>query len=111
MAGAGITWGEVWAVIAAFLALSAAGWGIWWRIAGQIKDVEQKAEATREDLNSYKLDVAERYATKAGVTDQMMSVTKAVTDMGERIDKRLDTMTDRLDRVIEANHKPVRRQN
>lgn len=107
----GITWSEVWAVIAAFLALSAAGWGIWWRIAGQIKEVERKAEAAQGDLGTYKLHIAETYATKAGLTEQMLSVTKAVTDMSERIDKRLDTMTDRLDRVIEANHKPVRRQN
>ena len=100
----GITWSEVWAVIAAFLALSAAGWGIWWRIAGQIKEVEK-------ELNDHKLHVAETFATKAGLTESMVSVTKAVTDMSERIDKRLDTMTDRLDRVIEANHKPVRRQS
>jgi hypothetical protein len=37
--------------------------------------------------------------------------TKAVHDIGDRIDKRHDTTTNRLDRVIEHNHKPVRRQS
>lgn len=75
----------------------------WWRWSDAIGKV-------KEDLSEHKLHVSETYATKAGLSEQMVSVTKAITDMSERIDKRLDTMTDRLDRVIEANHKPVRRQ-
>jgi hypothetical protein len=110
MAG-GITWGEIWTVLLAFLTVSGAGWAIWWRIAGQIKEVEKQTDGLEREFNHYKLHVAETFATKSGLTESMVSVTKAVTDMSERIDKRLDTMTDRLDRVIEANHKPVRRQN
>lgn len=75
--------------------------------ADEAKALAVTAEATlsREELATYKTHVAETFATEAGVKEEMA----AVTDVGDRLDKRLDTMTDRLDRVIEHNHKPVRR--
>lgn len=67
-----------------------------------------KAELTASQFADYKLHIAENYATKAGMTEQVIALTKAVNDVGDRIDKRLDGMTDRLDRVIEAGNKPHR---
>jgi hypothetical protein len=78
--------------------------GIYWRWSSMVGGVDK-------DLQAYKLHVSEHYATKQGVTEQMVALTKAVNDVGDRLDKRLDGMTDRLDRVIEASHKPVRRQS
>lgn len=55
-----------------------------------------------------KLHVAETFATTR-CAEQMGSVTKAINAMGDRIEKRLDGITDRMSRVIEASHKPLRR--
>jgi hypothetical protein len=85
--------------------------GTFWRFWGLIDKAAQEGKDAKTDLASYKLHAAETFATKQGVTEQMVALTKAVNDVGDRLDKRLDGMTDRLDRVIEASHKPVRRQS
>lgn len=110
-----ITWEALWAVAG----IVGAAFVIWWRIEMRVerakKDahfkvdaVAARADLTAAQLAEYKTHVAEQYATKAGVTEQMITLTKAVNDVGERLDKRLDAMTERLDRVIEANHKSER---
>jgi hypothetical protein len=125
----GLTFGDLVWVVIAFLTLAGTGWAIWWKIVAVVNEAKAaayhksdeakvKAEAAaamaslaREELASYKTHAAETFATKQGVAEATSNLTKAVHDIGDRIDKRLDTMTDRLDRVIEHNHKPVRRQS
>lgn len=82
---------------------------IYWRWSSAVGGVDK-------DLQSYKLHVAETFATKKGVSEQLGSVTKSVEAVGDRVDKRFDTMSnqftqmnERLDRVIEAQHTPRRR--
>jgi len=106
-----------WLALGAFLiGLFGALFGVWRFLDGKIGRVDTKADTVARDLAAHRLHVSDNYATKAGVTEAIKSVAeqnvhtiKAVTDMGDRIDKRLDGMTERLDRVIEANHRPIRR--
>lgn len=91
-----------WEALSGLVAFLAILGGAWWRWSGMIG-------AVKDDLQNHKLHVSETYATKASVAEQTLTLTKAINDVGERVEKRLDGMNDRLDRVIEANHKPVRR--
>ena len=104
-----MSWEEAGGAILFFLTVSGALWAIWWRIDGRVGAAKDKADAVDKTLSDYKLHVAEHYATKTGVTEQMITLTKAVNDVGERMETRIDGMNQRLDRVIEANHKPTRR--
>ena len=104
-------------VFGLFTLLSALG-GLWWRLEAKFKSVASEAELrtlaahTKADfvsaeLASYKTYVAENYATNAGVTREFEAVTKAISEVGQRVESRLDGMSHRLDRVIESNSKPV----
>jgi hypothetical protein len=67
---------------------------------------------TNTDLQIYKLHVAETYASKDSVGKQFESVAASVKDVGERMDRGLSGMSERLDRVIENGHmKPVSRRS
>ena len=106
----GVTWQDLAGVIVFLITVAGTGWAIWWRIESRVGTAQGKAEDAHKDLHSYKLHVAEHYATKAGTTEQINALSVTVKDVGERMDKRLDGITERLDRVIEANHTPRRRQ-
>lgn len=114
-----ITWDAVWAVFA----LVAGAFAIWWRIESRVEkakkealekvlEVNEKVEAVRaksemtaSQLSEHKIELAQKYATKAGMSEQMNVLAKVVNDVGERLDKRFDGMTERLDRVIESHLK------
>lgn len=120
-----ITAGQVTLFIALFAAISGAFWRIWSLIKDARHEASLKAEAAgaKADLvgvrlHEHQLYAAETFATKHGVTEQMVAIAKAVTDVGERVEKRFDStdsrftqMNERLDRVIEAAHKPIPRRN
>ena len=89
-----------WEMIIGFLTIGGAIAGIWRQVSGGISKVST-------DLQEYKLHVAETFATKSGVDHQYQAVSKSITDVGERMEKRLDGMNERLDRVIEAGKHPT----
>lgn len=67
------------------------------------EEASNTVRALNGDLQAHRLYCAETYATKHGLTEQMTTMTKAIHDLGERVDRRLDGMNERLDRVIESN--------
>lgn len=108
-----------WEMIAAFITVVTFILGIWWRVEAKIKGGEEaatlralaaqaKADTATEDLQKYKLHVAETYATREGVEREFQNISKSITDFGERMESRLDGMNERLDRVIEASSKTSR---
>lgn len=98
----------------------AIAFAVWWRIEGRVKEAKAeaslkadaagaKADLVGVQLAEYKLHVSETFATKQSMTAGFEAVTKSINDVGNRVENRIDGMNERLDRVIEANHKPVRR--
>ncbi|WP_187967831.1 hypothetical protein [Aquibium microcysteis] len=90
--------------------------GIWWRIEGLVKEAKReatlKADAagTKADLVSaqlaeYKTHVAETYVSKAGLREFRDEMSAGFKD----IKTSIGAMNERMDRVIEASHKPQRR--
>ncbi len=80
-----------------FLAVSGAGWGVWWKIDG-------KLEKVKTDLAAHKLHTAETYITKQGLretTDQIMGAISGVKTA-------VENMTLRVDRIVENQNKPTR---
>lgn len=113
-----ITWEMVFGLAAIFGAMV----GLWLRIEQRIKThtdgaelralgAQAKADALAGEFSEYKLHVAEIYATRNSVTLQFDSVATSISNLGQRVEQRLDGMNERLDRVIEAGQKqhPVRR--
>lgn len=101
---------EIMAVVGFGILVFGAIAGGFWRFWGLISDAGGKGQKAQDDLRDYRTHVAEHYATKAGMNEGLVAVQKSINDMSTRLDHRFDTMTDRLDRVIEAGHKPTRRQ-
>lgn len=71
--------------------------GVWWRIEGKLKAVEDKADRAREELAEYKLAVANNYVTKSGMQEQTVLLMRTIESVSDKIDR----ITERLDRVIE----------
>jgi hypothetical protein len=110
----GLTGSELMAIVGFFVMLAGTGWGIWWKIDGRIKDgekatgerlrtAEERADRTSADLASYKLHVAETFATKASQAEQTAQLLRAIEGVGNRI----DGVHERLDRLYE--NQPARR--
>jgi hypothetical protein len=106
-----------WEMILGLSTLAGFILGIWWRVEAKISAAEEaasqralgaqtKADTAAADLAVYKIHVAENYANKDGVTRQFDAVSKSITEFGDRMEKRLDGMNERLDRVIEAGQRP-----
>ncbi|MBY3564141.1 hypothetical protein HFN67_07840 [Rhizobium laguerreae] len=99
---------EIMKVILLFLTVSGAGWGIWWKIDGRVKEgekasetriksAEDKADKATADLAAHKLHSAETFATKAGMQEQTAQLLRAIEGVGNRI----DGLHERLDRAFE----------
>ncbi|MDX0597170.1 hypothetical protein GOD17_18365 [Sinorhizobium medicae] len=99
---------EIMKAVLFFLTLAGAGWGIWWKIDGRVKEgekstegrirvAEERASKVAEDLAGFKLRAAETYATKAGMEAQTAQIMRAIEGVGSRI----DAISERLDRVFE----------
>lgn len=84
--------------------------------AGKIEKIRDDAALAilkvDADLQTYKLRVAETYASQANVGKQFEQVAHSITEIGERMESRFDGMNQRLDRVIEGNNnsKPTTRR-
>lgn len=99
-----------------FLAILGAVSGVWWRVEGKIKEAKSEAGAAagaaaaeakhvRDLLAEFKVEAAQKYATRdesVAATDRLM---QAIESVGSRVDRKLDSMTDRLDRVIETDRR------
>ncbi|AHF83706.1 hypothetical protein RLEG3_18575 [Rhizobium leguminosarum bv. trifolii WSM1689] len=99
---------EIMKVILLFLTVSGAGWAIWWKIDGRVKEgekanetrikaAEDRADKANSDLAAHKLHAAETFATKAGMQEQTAQLLRAIEGVGNRI----DGLHERLDRAFE----------
>lgn len=99
---------EIMKAVLFFLTVAGAGWGIWWKIDGRVKEsekasetrikaAEDKADTAQKDLAAHKLHAAEIFATKAGMHEQTSQLLRAIEGVGNRI----DSMNERLDRAFE----------
>lgn len=111
MTGA-ITW-ELVTMIGAAVAIAFA---VWWRVESRVKEAKTEATVKAESaglkadligtqLAEYKTHVAETYVTKQGMRELRDEVSAGFKDIKDSI----TGMNERLDRVIESNHKPIRR--
>lgn len=58
-------------------------------------------EELRRDLNDYKVQVADKYATKDGVTTAVGRVESSVERIGAMVHDSVERLTNRLDRILE----------
>jgi methyl-accepting chemotaxis protein len=98
------------------IAFAGAVGGLYKYINSTAGEAAKTAVEVKDELAKYQTRVAETYATKAGMTEQITNLADAVKSVGDRVErgmegvnKRFDGMNERLDRVIESNHKPTRR--
>lgn len=71
-----------------------------------------KIEKIVEKQQQHELYCAQTFATKAENNAHYENVFSAIKAVGDRMDQRLDGVTERLDRVIESNsHKPSSRRS
>jgi len=110
-----------WEMILGLITIVGFVGGVWWRIEGRINSAadvasmtalaaKTKAEIASDSLQAYKLHVAETYTSKDDVNREFEAVSKTITEVGERMEKRLDGINERLDRVIEAGQKSSSRR-
>lgn len=87
-----------WEAVISLVGLVAVVSTLWWRFSSNVSNVDK-------DLQQHKLHVAQTYATKNGVAEQMTDIKAAIAEVGRGV----NGVNERLDRVIEA--RPSRRQS
>jgi methyl-accepting chemotaxis protein len=98
-----------------FLAVSGAGWGVWWKIDGKVEKVKTEAtekidelradlQESKEDLAAHKLYTAERYVAK----DSLKETTEQIMGAISGVKTAVENMTLRVDRIVENQNKPAR---
>jgi len=96
-----------------FLTLAGAGWAIWWKIDGRVKEgekatgeriaaAEAKAEKALAELAIQRIHVAEHYVSKAGLRETTDQIMEAISGVKAAV----DNMTLRVDRIVENQAKP-----
>ncbi len=106
---------EIAGAVIFFLTVSAALWGIWWRIDGRVKEAKNeatlKAEAAaalattaRQELSDHKLHVAETYVSKAGHRESTEQIMAALNNVKTAV----DGTNQRIDRLFENSPKRTR---
>lgn len=88
---------EIMKAVMFFIAVAGAGWGIWWKVEGRVKEVDRKADKAIADLAAHKLHAAETFATKTSQAEQTAQLLRAIEGVGNRI----DGVHERLDRLYE----------
>ena len=79
-----------WEQIAGLVVIAGSAAGAWWFLYSSIL-------AVRRELQDYKLTVAERYASVEHLKEVETRLVAAI----EKLTDRLDTMPDRLSRIIQ----------
>ena len=74
-----------------FVTVSGTLAGLWWRVEARIRAAERRAEAVERALNSYKLEVEQRFAQRG-----------ALKDTEARLIKEIDGLRDDLKGVARA---------
>lgn len=111
-----MTGAEIMAVVAFFATMSGILWGVWWRIAGQMKEGDSAASAKAEaaaalatmvqaNLAEHRLHVAETYVSKAGHRES----TEQVMDAIHAVKTAIDGTNQRIDRMWESHGEPRKR--
>ena len=96
-----VSWADGMSAIGFAVMVLGALWGIWRTVDSKIQSAEDKAASVGSSLDAHKLHVAETYLTKAGLREQMEPLFDAVKGVSGQV----QTMNERLDRVIEAQPK------
>jgi hypothetical protein len=103
-----------WEMLLGLFAIASFVGGVWWRVEGKIKAAEDaasqraaaaqiKADQIAVDLAKYQLHVVETYASREGVNRQFEQVSTTIKEVGDRMDKRLDGVHERLDRFLDPS--------
>lgn len=99
--------------LAAWIGVLAAVFGamfaVWRFVDGKINRAAKKAENVERELAEHKLHVAETYATRAGVAEQIAGLSTDIKDGFSHVNQRFDAMTERLDRMIDDRIRPIKR--
>jgi len=82
---------EIMYAVSFIVTLMGFAFGLW-------KYVDSKISTVRDELQKHELNVAQNYVTKAGMQEQTSQLLRAI----ESIAGRIDSISERLDRVIEA---------
>lgn len=104
---------EIMKAVLFFLTVAGAGWGIWWKIDGRVKEgekategrikaAEDKADRAAADLAQHKLHTAEHYVSKQGLRETHEQLMAAIGGVKDAVDQ----MTLRVDRIVENQAKP-----
>lgn len=116
-----VTWEVlVWVVGIVFAAgLAVAGFLLWvWRLVSRFNDALAERDSAaqlekerakmieqdiRNELNEYRVHVAEKFATKDGVTQAIGRMEAAVERLTSQVHDAVERLTDRLDRIFERD--------
>lgn len=68
-------------------------------------------EELRRELNDYKVHVAEKFATKDGVTAAVNRVEGSIQNIANQVENAVDRLTARIDKLLDNNNRqpPTRR--
>lgn len=83
--------------IGVVLALAALASGAFWRMWGLIAEARKVGEDAQRNLDAHRLEAAQTYATKAGLTEAL-----------GRVHDALDRLTDRIDALIASQSRTTR---
>src|SRR6185437_11191074 len=118
----GLTGNITWEMVLGLSVIIGFVSGVWWRVEAKIKAAEDnaslrafaaqaKADIISSDLAKYQTHVAETYAAKEGVNRQFEAISLSIINIGDRMEKRLDGVNERLDRFIAVGKPPSRGAN
>lgn len=87
-----------WDALVGFLALAGALAGVWWRIEARIRFFEGRVQKTRDDLNNYKLEVAEKYASVTHLKDVESRMVAALASLTKEVHELRGELADMFKR-------------
>lgn len=64
----------------------------------------------RRELNDYKVHVAEKFATKDGVTAAVNRVEGSIQSIATQVENAVDRLTSRIDKLLDNNRSPPTRR-
>lgn len=76
--------------------------------AGQLETSRAKVveETLRREFNEYQIKVAEKYATKEGVTQAIDRMEGAIEKLTTMVHDSVERITSRMDRILESRDSP-----